>query len=154
MKLDLVHLKDFSKKISIEIDNKNKTFKKIEKDFKINLEKVEKAKDISIQSRKDLDQKIILNQIGKLNLDVSDLERKKLFETGTKLAAEQKEIEAIYFSSVYQMTDATKMFNSSIDSLNGEINSIANKLRVEFYDFLKKYSIHVQYDMNTWIKKI
>ena len=55
MKLDLVHLKDFSKKISIEIDNKNKTFKKIEKDFKINLEKVEKAKDISIQSRKDLD---------------------------------------------------------------------------------------------------
>ena len=114
MRLDLSHLKDFSKKISIEIDNKNKSFKKIEKDFKINLEKVEKAKEVSIQSRKDLDEKIILNQIGKLNLDVSEGERKKLFETGTKLAAEQKEIEATYFSSVYQMTDATKMFNSSI----------------------------------------
>lgn len=82
-----MHLKDFSKKVLNEIDGKNKAFKKIEKDFKINLEKVEKAKDVSIQSRKDLDEKIILNQIGKLNLDVSDNERKKLFETGTKLAA-------------------------------------------------------------------
>lgn len=53
------------------------------------------------------------------------------------------------------------MFNSSIGSLSGEINAISDKLKVEFYDFLKKYSIHeinylrnVEYDMNTWIKKL
>ena len=45
----------------------------MEKDFKINLEKVEKAKEVAIQSRRDLDEKIILNQIGKLNLDVTEV---------------------------------------------------------------------------------
>ena len=45
---------------------------------------------MAIQSRKDLDEKIILNQIGKLNQDISEEAKKKLFEAGTKLAAEQK----------------------------------------------------------------
>lgn len=90
MRLDLTHLKEFSKKILTEIDTKSKSFKKIEKEFKINLEKVERAKEILTQSKKELDEKIILNQIGKLNSDVSESERKKLFETGTKLVVEQK----------------------------------------------------------------
>ena len=58
MKLNLSQLKKLGKQLLDEIDNKNKQYKKIEKDFKIILDRTDKAKDIFIQSQKDLNEKI------------------------------------------------------------------------------------------------
>ena len=73
MKLNLSQLKKLGKQLLDEIDNKNKQYKKIEKDFKIILDRTDKAKDIFIQSQKDLNEKIILNQIAKLNISAADI---------------------------------------------------------------------------------
>jgi len=61
MAADVVQLRTISKNISAELDNRLKDFRRIEKDLKLNGEKVEKGRFRAIQCHRELDERIILN---------------------------------------------------------------------------------------------
>lgn len=161
MKADVVQLRSISKNISGELDNRLKVFRGIEKDFKLNGEKLDKGRLKAVQSHRELDERIILNEIGKLNREVNEEGRKRLAETTTRLMAEQKEIIANYSSAIDTFKGSIEAFNASLPRMLEEVREVAGKLRLEFFDVMKKYTIHevslvrnIQYDVDNAIRRI
>jgi hypothetical protein len=53
-----------------------------------------------LQGQKELDEKIILNEIGKLNGEASENDKRKLLEASSKLFSEQKDITTFFSTTL------------------------------------------------------